>query len=352
MWLYLYKDLHIYVNMHAQCEWIAVMKMQTRIVAFGHVIRITLSLAFTCHCMYTKIYIHKKICKFNASKWQWWRSRRLSSHSCVLSAWLIHRHAYVNIHTLKIYICVSIYIQSECVVVIKMQAPIVAFMCDKQNCVAVCCSVLQCAAVRCSVLQCVAVCCSVLQWVAVCCSRPLSSNSYVWWAWLIHWHCVRTSHGTIPKIHSCLDAQVMTRYTSHGTMKNEVCYSVLQCVAVCCSVLQCVAVCHARVMTTCTSHGTMKNEVCCSVLQCVAVSCSMLQCVAVCDARVITTCTSHGTMKCVAVCCSVLQCVAICCSVLQYVTVCCIVLQCVAVCCRVLTCASKHGLFLLLQPFS
>jgi len=51
------------------------------------------------------------------------------------------------------------------------------------------------------------------------------------------------------------------------------------------------------------------NEVCCSVLQCVAVCCRVLHCVAVCC----------SVLQCVAVCCSVLQCVAVCCSVLQCV---------------------------------
>jgi len=68
-----------------------------------------------------------------------------------------------------------------------------------------------------------------------------------------------------------------------GTHTN-VCYGVLQRVAIGCSVLERVAVC-------------------CSVLQRVAVCCSVLQCVPVC--------------------CSVLQCAAVCWSVLQFIGACC-----------------------------
>ena len=68
------------------------------------------------------------------------------------------------------------------------------------------------------------------------------------------------------------------------------------------------------------THSHVLQDLCCSVLQCVAVCCSVLQCVAVCC----------SVLQCAAVCCSVLQCVAVCCSVLQCVAVCCSVLQCVA----------------------
>ena len=67
-----------------------------------------------------------------------------------------------------------------------------------------------------------------------------------------------------------------------------------------------------------------KEEVCCSVLQCVAVCCSVLQCVAVCCSvlscdevchRVfrwrcglaVTVCQRGGMLQCVAVCCSAMQ---------------------------------------------
>jgi hypothetical protein len=101
--------------------------------------------------------------------------------------------------------------------------------------------------------------------------------------------------------------------------KNEVCCSVLQCVAVC-SVLQSVAEC-------------------CSVLQRVVVCCSVLLCVAVCcDWRQArsrreknTNCSVNDRALGVAVCCSVLQYVVVCCSVLQ-----CDNTHCVAVCCSVL----------------
>ena len=85
----------------------------------------------------------------------------------------------------------------------------------------------------------------------------------------------------------------------------NVCCSVLQCVAVCCSVLQ-----HA--------------------LRCVAVCCGVLRCVAICDVLYLLPLTrlyniSKGLIyerrMCVAACCSVLQCVAVCCSVLQCVAV-------------------------------
>jgi len=71
---------------------------------------------------------------------------------------------------------------------------------------------------------------------------------------------------------------------------------VLPSVAVSCSVLPYVVVlCNAYAIVTDESP----HNVCYSVLQCVAVCGSVLQCVTVC--------------------CSVLQCVAVCCSVLQYV---------------------------------
>ena len=57
-----------------------------------------------------------------------------------------------------------------------------------------------------------------------------------------------------------------------GTHPN-VCYNVLQRVAIGCSVLERVAV---------YSSVLQRVVVCCSVLQCVAVCCSVLQCVAVC----------------------------------------------------------------------
>jgi len=89
-----------------------------------------------------------------------------------------------------------------------------------------------------------------------------------------------------------------TRHAAPSAV-DEVCCSVLQCVAVWYSVVLCVAVC-------------------CSVLQCVAVCCRVLQCVAM----------WCSVVQCGAVCCSVLQCVAVCCSVLQCVAVCCIALPC------------------------
>jgi len=69
------------------------------------------------------------------------------------------------------------------------------------------------------------------------------------------------------------------------------------------------------VSSLCLYTTRVREKLCCSVLQCVAVYCSVLQCVAVC--------------------CSVLQRVAACCNVLQCVALCCSVLQCVAVCCSV-----------------
>ena len=91
--------------------------------------------------------------------------------------------------------------------------------------------------------------------------------------------------------------------------ENEVCCSVLQCVAVCCSVLPA------------TTTKTRSVAVFCSVLQCVAVHCSVLQCV-------LTAPFFGATPKLEY--CSVLQDVAVCCSVLQCIAVYCSVLQCVA----------------------
>ena len=54
---------------------------------------------------------------------------------------------------------------------------------------------------------------------------------------------------------------------------DEVCCTVLPCIAVCCCVLPGVAVC-CRVLPCCA--------VCCRVLPCVAVYCHVLQCVAAC----------------------------------------------------------------------
>ena len=70
--------------------------------------------------------------------------------------------------------------------------------------------------------------------------------------------------------------------------------SMLQYAAVCCSV--CVVSCnHSNDTISCSTIPDVAaklEEVCCSVLQCIAVQCKVLQCVAVC--------------------CSVLQCVAVC----------------------------------------
>jgi len=87
---------------------------------------------------------------------------------------------------------------------------------------------------------------------------------------------------------------------------------------------------HLKVLAN-TAHEEAE-EVCCSVLQCVAVCCSVLlillmgrltRCAVVC-------CSVWQCVECVALCCSVLQCVAntareeaedVCCSVLQCVAV-------------------------------
>ena len=108
-----------------------------------------------------------------------------------------------------------------------------------------------------------------------------------------------------------------------------------------CNALQYVAVCCQDSLKQLLLQRLVKgskNDVCCSLLQCVAVSCSVLQRVAVCC----------SLLQSVAVCCSlwhapiicqgiqewcVLQYVAVCYSVLQRATMCYSLLQSVAVCC-------------------
>ena len=85
-------------------------------------------------------------------------------------------------------------------------------------------------------------------------------------------------------------------FNSPSSGVNEVCCSVLQCVAVCCRVLNASYTANMtdtiRIIIIPIFLSSGVNEMCCSVLQCVAVHCSALQCVAV---R-----------------CSALQCVAVC----------------------------------------
>jgi len=131
------------------------------------------------------------------------------------------------------------------------------------KCVAVCCSVLQGVAVWWRVMSHVIcmneVCCSVLQCVAGRCSMMACDESchlYEWFisrVWIDHVICKNEP------CHSwcCCPSCPVVCDESYHICANEVCCSVLQCVAVCCSVLQCVAVC-------------------CSVLQCAAVCCSKL----------------------------------------------------------------------------
>jgi len=65
------------------------------------------------------------------------------------------------------------------------------------------------------------------------------------------------------------------------------------------------------------------EQVCCSVLQCVARRCRVLQDIAgCCRVFVLRLLPSCRPSRCVAVCCSVLQCVAVCCSVLRGVAWC------------------------------
>jgi len=60
------------------------------------------------------------------------------------------------------------------------------------------------------------------------------------------------------------------------------------------------------------------DELCRSVLQCVATCCSVVP-----MRWIPVQLTFYSVLHCVALCCSVFRCVAVCCSVLQCVTVCC-----------------------------
>jgi len=93
--------------------------------------------------------------------------------------------------------------------------------------------------------------------------------------------------------------------------EDQVCGSVLQCVALCCTVLHCVACFVYFTVLHCVAvrmNSTMglpdliadtEDQVCCRVLQGVAVCGSVLQCVVVCG----------SVLQCVAASCSKLQCV-------------------------------------------
>jgi len=123
------------------------------------------------------------------------------------------------------------------------------------QCVAVCCSVLQCVAVRCGGKQRVAAYCSALQCVTVCCSvyiRDLISQE-----------------------------PYIPLFVCDMTHSNDLCCSVLQCVAVRYSMLQCIYkgphITRAPHPTICVSYDSFESP----VLQRIAVRCSALQCVAV-----------------------------------------------------------------------
>ena len=82
-----------------------------------------------------------------------------------------------------------------------------------------------------------------------------------------------------------------TEYLAPEVLKQKVCCSVLQCVAVCCF-----------------APGVLKQKVCCSVFQCVSVCCRVLLGSRIAQAK--------GVLQVVELCCRVLQCVAVCCSVM------------------------------------
>ena len=74
---------------------------------------------------------------------------------------------------------------------------------------------------------------------------------------------IHDSHVCITHVHNTQNEAIVSKVlanTAHEEAE-QVCCSVLQCVAMCCSALQCVAN---------TAHGEA-DKVCCSVLQCVAV---------------------------------------------------------------------------------
>ena len=140
----------------------------------------------------------------------------------------------------------------------------------------------------CSVLQCVAGCCRVLQWCDAAYYTVFTSN-------------VAASHCTAPaEERVCCNVlqgavvccsgvlQYITlsspQMLHHCNAQPLLCN---KCVAGCCSsVLQWCVVAHCTVFTSDVSASqytaTALQQVCCSVLQCVAVCCSVLQCVAVC----------------------------------------------------------------------
>ena len=163
--------------------------------------------------------------------------------------------------------------------------------CCVMQCVAVCCSVLQCVAVCCSVLQCIAVCCSVLQCVAMCCSVlqcvlfdthmcVSSMTGETASSELIETMRAKTPRHARLEQNEALAPNGGDNKSSHKSRsasqasarsaRTQVCYSVLQFVAVCGSVWQCVAVCGS--VWQCVA-------VCCSVLQRVVACCNVLQCV-------------------------------------------------------------------------
>jgi len=179
--------------------------------------------------------------------------------------------------------CSVLHCVALCCTVSQNVAACVAVCCSVWQCGAVCCSALQCVAVRCGVKQRVAAYCSALQCVTVCCSvyiRDLISQE-----------------------------PYIPLFVCHMTHSNDLCCSVLQCVAVRYSVLQCIYkgphITRALHPTICVWHDwfewphiftchmthsrvtwpiqmwldTFTCDLCCSVLQCVAVRYSVLQCI-------------------------------------------------------------------------
>jgi len=154
-----------------------------------------------------------------------------------------------------------------------------------------------------------------------------------------------------------------------GVLRDVVCCSVLQCVAVCCGMLRFVAVqrravvgdwCRTGVAVFCSvlhyatlccrlQSVALCYSVICSVLQCAVLCCSVLHCVAVRWRSVAGACclVCAKPLNTNPVCCTVLPCIAQCCSVLHlcsfvlatrltFDSVCCSMLRCVAVYCSVL----------------
>ena len=128
-----------------------------------------------------------------------------------------------------------------------------------------------------------------------CITWHVNESCHMW----IVWYCAAGMNSTMG-LHDLI-----------ADTEDQVCGSVLQCVALCCTVLHCVACFVYFTVLHCVAvrmNSTMglpdliadtEDQVCCRVLQGVAVCGSVLQCVVVCG----------SVLQCVAASCSKLQCV-------------------------------------------